>query len=136
MQLKKLTSLLIAGLILFSNLGLAFSVHFCNDEIASVSLSFKSDEPCEESKVSCCSAKGNHKKCCSETTIKVDKKTDNVIVKSFHFDLPAYVASGDEFSFDLNKNIVSTTTNKLIENYCESNAPPFYKLYCQLVFYA
>lgn len=136
MHLKKITSLFLAVFILFSSLGLAFNVHYCHDEIDSISLNFKAEEPCEESEASCCSAEENHKKCCSEKTIKVDKKTDNVLVQSLHFELPVFVVSTHTLKFDLDQAIISIKRSHLIENYCESNSPPFYKLYCQLVFYA
>ncbi len=136
MQLKKITSLFLALFILFSSLGLAFNVHYCHDEIASVSLNFKADEPCEESEASCCSSEVNHKKCCSEKTIKVDKKTDNILVKSLHFELPVFIIADNSFKFNFNQNTFSITKKQVIENYCESNSPPFYKLYCQFVFYA
>ena len=136
MQFKKITSLFLVTFILFSNLGLAFNVHYCHDEIASISLNFKADEPCDENESSCCSADDNHKKCCSEKIIKADKKADNVLVKSLHFELPAFIVADHNCKFNFDQNSVSIDKEQLIENYCESNSPPFYKLYCQFVFYA
>ncbi len=134
--MKKITAILITTVILFSNLGLAFNVHFCHDKIASVSLSFEQDEPCDENPNACCSASDNHKKCCSETTIKTDKKSDDILVKSFQLDLQQFVANAQNWDFNFSKEIISIKKNDLIENYSESNSPPLYKLYCQLVFYA
>jgi hypothetical protein len=134
--MKRFTAILLTTFILISNLGLAFNIHYCHNEIASVSLSFEQEESCNENPNSCCASSDNHKKCCSETTIKTDKKSDDILVKSFQLDLQQFVANTQHWDFNFSKEIVSIKKNNLIENYSESNSPPLYKLYCQLVLYA
>lgn len=131
--MKKLTSVILIVFILFSNLGLAFNVHFCHDKIASVSFDFSTPEGDDSN--CCCIKKDVKKKCCSETTIKTDKKSDNFLLKSFSLDFEQFVAV-EQFNFNFKEQIFSIESQKLIENYSESNSPPLYKLYCQLVFYA
>lgn len=131
--MKKLTSVILIVFILFSNLGLAFNVHFCHDKIASVSFDFLTPEGDDSN--CCCIKKDVKKKCCSETTIKTNKKSDNFLLKSFSLDFEQFVAV-EQFNFNFKEQIFSIESQKLIENYSESNSPPLYKLYCQLVFYA
>ena len=50
MQFKKVTSIFLMVLILFSNLGLAVNVHYCHDRIASISLDYQEKEACVKEK--------------------------------------------------------------------------------------
>lgn len=134
MQFRKSTSLFLAMFILFSNLGLAFNVHYCHDKVASISLDYQFKEVCVEEVTSCCAVAKSHSECCSNKIVKVEKKTDKNVVTAFqvHLDVPA-------LSKKQNIDCLSTEStigNQPVPFYCDSNAPPFYKLYCQLVFYA
>lgn len=135
MQFRKFISVLLTAFILFSNLGLALNVHYCNDKIAGISLNIQGKEACVETVKSCCAAKQDTKKCCSNKIVKLEKKADNVLTKSFQLDLQSFsLASIVKVPEDTLKN--SITTKESPSFYCDSNAPPLYKLYCQLVFYA
>lgn len=135
MQLKKRTSILLAFLILFSNLGLAFNVHYCEDKIASVSLNTIVSEPCIEDVKSCCAVQSSHEKCCSNKIIKAEKKNDIFFSKSINLDFQqTYLLH--ESSFLEKRNLFFFSKKEFSSFYCDSNAPPFYKLYCQLVLYA
>jgi len=46
MNFRKHISIVLASLVLLANLGLSFAVHYCKDEIASVSFQYQEDEPC------------------------------------------------------------------------------------------
>lgn len=118
-----------------ANIGYGFTVHFCNDTIASVSLNASFEEPCEEPAVSCCATNKNHDTCCSNKIIKVEKKHDNFLTKSLQFE--SSVATLNTLStIEFAENVVLFSSNGNPAFYCESNAPPLYKLYCQLVLYA
>jgi len=140
MKIKKHISLLIAMLILVSNVGLAFNVHYCGGEIASVSLAYKSEMPCMEtsdSESSCCAATEKKDSCCSNSKVDLKKNTtDNIIVKSFQLDLGSFTI------VDNWKPVVDSEEEEVIVKsdvasfYCDSNAPPLFKLYCQYIFYA
>ena len=135
MNFRKHISLVLASLILLANLGLSFAIHYCKDEIASVSFQYQEDEPCVEDVKSCCAKEDSHDSCCSNKLIKVEKKTDDILVKTFQLDLEPTV-----FITDWKPNLVAFESENLVSSevgfYCDSHAPPLYKLYCQLVFYA
>ena len=135
MNFRKHISIVLATLILLANLGLSFAVHYCKDEIASVSFQYQEDEPCVEDVKSCCTTADSHDSCCSNKLIKVEKKTDDILVKTLQLDLEQAV-----FVADWKPNFVAFESENFVSNevafYCDSHAPPLYKLYCQLVFYA
>ena len=135
MNFRKHISIVLASLVLLANLGLSFAVHYCKDEIASVSFQYQEDEPCVEHVKSCCAKEDSHDSCCSNKLIKVEKKTDDILVKSLQLDLEPTV-----FAADWKPNFVAFESENIVSNevayYCDSHAPPLYKLYCQLVFYA
>lgn len=135
MQFKKVTSIFLAFFFLISNLGMAINVHFCHDKIASVSLGISISEPCETNSGSCCAKANNHKKCCSENTIKAEKKSDNVLVKSLQFDFQDFVLVPTEFEY-FQQTSAKVQKNLFLDYYKVSNAPPHYKLNCQFIFYA
>ena len=135
MNFRKHISIVLAALILLVNLGLSFAVHYCKDEIASVSFQYQEDDPCVEEAKSCCAKEDSHDSCCSNKLIKVEKKTDDILVKTFQLNLEQAV-----FSANCNPNVVTfrpiAITSNEVAFYCDSHAQPLYKLYCQLVFYA
>ena len=131
--MNKITGFILSFFILISNLGLAVNIHYCHDKVASVSLDYST--PSGDDSNCCCIKKDLKKKCCSETSIKAEKKSDNFVVKSLSLDLGQFVPT-QQFDFNFQNQIISINNKKLIENYSESNSPPLYKLYCQLVFYA
>ena len=135
MNFRKHISIVLATLILLANLGLSFAVHYCKDEIASVSFQYQEDEPCVEDVKSCCATADSHDSCCSNKLIKVEKQTDDILVKTFQLDLEQAVFNADWKPNLEVLNPVATTSNE-VAFYCDSHAPPLYKLYCQLVFYA
>lgn len=95
MNFRKHISIVLAALILLANLGLSFVVHYCKDEIASVSFQYQEDEPCIEEAKSCCAKEDSHDSCCSNKLIKVERKTDDILVKTFQLDLEPTVFSAD-----------------------------------------
>jgi hypothetical protein len=135
MNFRKHISILLASLILLANLSLSFTVHYCKDEIASVSFQIEKEEPCIEKVTSCCAKEASHDSCCSNKVIKVEKKTDDILVKIVQLELQPAV-----FNTDLEPTFIAyeskIETSKQVGFYCDSNAPPLYKLHCQFVFYA
>jgi hypothetical protein len=137
MQFKKVTSIFLMVLILFSNLGLAVNVHYCHDRIASISLAYQEKGACVKDKQEkkCCAAKKQEKKCCSNSVVKAEKKSDNILVQSLHLDLPAFILPAVQIPvFFEPKEVI--TQQEWLYFYCDSNAPPLYKLYCQYLLYA
>lgn len=139
MKLKKCTSLLLALLVLFSNAGLAFNVHYCGGEIAGISSGYSIDKASADDNPmadrACCIAKAKeNKSCCDNKTIKSEKKSD-VVVKtfSFHIDAPFVANSWKPLVFVPASQTVAPQTAAY---YCDAHAPPLYQLYSQYIFYA
>jgi len=133
MNFKKQVSVFLAVLLLVSNVGLAFNVHYCGEKIASVSLnstlpSLKADEGC------CKKAAAKKASCCKDKKIVFQKKTDNGIVKYFSFQFD-YVFLAPEFHSVIFKAVPSFKNNLSLTYYCDANAPPLFKLYSQYLLY-
>ncbi|WP_284651466.1 HYC_CC_PP family protein [Flavobacterium terrisoli] len=139
MNFKKHISILTALLILVSNSGLAFTVHYCEGKIASVSSVFSQEEVCDEpvvvEKTCCAKPETTHKKCCSDKKINLKNKTEKIIIKTISLDFePAFFS---EYSSHTSAAVqTAKISNENAAFYCDSNAPPLYKLYCQYTFYA
>ena len=139
MNFKKHISLLTALLILVSNSGLAFSVHYCEGKIASISSVYSDEEVCDEpvvvEKTCCAKVETTHKDCCSDKKVDLKNKTEKIIIKTISLDFePAFFSEYNSHIFAV------AETPKFVDEkvafYCDSNAPPLYKLYCQYTFYA
>ena len=132
MNIKKCTSLFLAFLLLVSNVGMAFNVHYCAGEIASVSL--ESQQQIKEK--GCCEKIVSKKdSCCKDKVFHFEKKSDNAIVKIFFFELnaPFLIQEWQPVVFSLTANFKITP---VATYYCDANAPPLFKLYIQYIFYA
>jgi hypothetical protein len=133
MNFKKQISIFLAILLLVSNVGLAFNVHYCGDEIASVSLNFTL--PSLKSEKGCCETKSSKKdSCCKDKKIVVQKKTDNGIVKSFSFQF-GYAFVVPEYNPIVFNAVPSFKNNLSLSYYCDANAPPLFELYSQYLLY-
>ena len=141
MKSTKHIAVLLAFFLLVSNIGLAFNVHYCGENIASISFDYKTAEPCKpkENRLlkACCVKKNMHGDCCRNSKVDIKKSiSDNVIVKNFQLDL-SYFTCVELFkslnNLSLHKSIIAEKKSIF---YCHGNAPPFYKLYSQLIFYA
>lgn len=133
MIFKKQFSIVLTFILLISNLGLAFNVHYCADKIESITLYAP---PSSEVTVDeCCGIVEVDSDCCNDKVIKAEIKSDQIIVKTFSFDNHfievAYYWKPQLFNFTKiykQKDIISY--------YCEAHAPPLYLLYSQYTFYA
>jgi len=145
MKRNRHISILLALLILASNIGLALNVHYCENQISSVSLAYKLEEPCndhhdhehdKETKACCAVAADDHKDCCKNDVVKLQDKSDGkVIVKSLQLDLGTFCAVSEwkPANFAVVSHAVIKDTPSF---YCESHAPPLFKLYCRYILYA
>lgn len=134
MNVKKCTSLFLALLLLVSNVGVAFNVHYCGGAIAGVRLHsaiLSPDEPdgcCEQTKVA------STKTCCKDKVIHFEKKSDDATVKAMLFELLA------SFVLPVQQPIIFSglpNFKKAVVNdfYVAIHAPPLYQLYHQYIFY-
>jgi hypothetical protein len=132
MNLKKCTGLFLAFLLLVSNIGFAFDVHYCGGEIASVSLNTTSNAAPEKK---CCGDNEKKSSCCKDKVVHFEKKSDNATVKIFFFqlDFPAVIQEYKVIAFLAVPNFKS---NQITSYYADANAPPLFKLYSQYIFYS
>ncbi|HMI07750.1 MAG TPA: hypothetical protein VK528_09415 [Flavobacterium sp.] len=139
MKISKCTSLFLALLILVSNVGLAFNVHYCGGEISGISAAYGvenlSDVKSLPKQKSCCAAKAEEgKSCCKDKVIKVKEKSDITFkVFSFQIDAPFVIANWKPVVFI---PTVKITNEQTASYYCDAHAPPLYELFSQRLFYA
>ena len=139
MNLKKHISIFLALFILLVNSSASLVLHYCNDQFAYVSLVYQNNKLIDSaSEDSCCasdSIEEEEEGCCSNEEISTDKKIDYSILKDFQFDFFAVHFLNETPEF-FGKTFCFYSNKKNVDYYCNSNAPPFYKLYSQLIFYA
>lgn len=139
MKITKCTSLFLALLLLVSNVGLAFNVHYCGGEIAGISYSYNIAEASQKenqfSERGCCAAKAKEgKTCCDNKIIKLKEKSDGIVKTfSFHIDAPLVIQNWKPVVF---APFTKITNPQTASYYCDAHAPPLYQLYSQYVFYA
>ena len=140
MNFKRHISILLASLLLVANMGFALNVHYCHGQIASISLAYKVDDSCmamaKKQDKGCCAMKAEPaKKCCKNDLVKIQDKSDNILVKSLQLDLGAFYAAEQwqPIQYIYNEPLVQEVSTSF---YCEANAPPLFKLYCQYILYA
>jgi hypothetical protein len=133
MIFKKHLSILLTAFLLVSNLGLAINVHYCADEIASITINVA---PASGNVVDeCCGIVEEEPGCCNDKIIKAEIKSDQIIVESLSFDpaLHSVIYDWNPKVF-ISKNHFKQKNNSTY--YCDANAPPLYLLYSQYTFYA
>jgi hypothetical protein len=138
MNFKRHISIFLVLFILLVNSSASLVLHYCHDQIASISLVYQENKVTDTIEDdSCCAAddKSDEKSCCSDEEIKVDKKIEYSILKGFQFKVLAVTFENKMPSF-INEVDVLSINKKVLDYYCDSNSPPFYKLYSQLIFYA
>ena len=139
MNLKKHISIFLALFILLVNSSASLVLHFCNDQIAYVTLVYQSNKLIDSSSSdSCCasdSIETEEEGCCSNEEISTEKKIDYSVLKDFQFNFSAVHFLNETPEF-FGKTASFYSNKKNVYYYCNTNAPPFYKLYSQLIFYA
>ncbi|MEI7508859.1 MAG: hypothetical protein WCJ62_05270 [Flavobacterium sp.] len=133
MNFKKHISLFLAVLLLVSSMGLAFTIHYCDNEIAAVSINTASNA--QEIEKGCCGVVEKESKCCKNKIIKSHEKSDQITVRILALDTNYHWVCNDwkpivfsnEFHFD---------TKAFPSYFCDAHAPPLYLLYSQYTFYA
>jgi hypothetical protein len=134
---QKTISITLAFFLLLSSSGMAFNIHYCKGKIAAISSVFKIENSCEEqcviSKKKCCSAPvDHHKDCCNDNFLEAS--FDHAISSSISLDLEVLTILFVSYIISFSLEIF---TNIHISDYTfDSNAPPLYKKYSQLIFYA
>lgn len=131
MKFHKQICLFLAFFVLVSNAGFALNVHYCDDQIASVSFNTASPTVIEED---CCGVVEKISHCCKDRIVVLQKKSDQAVVKSFSFEWQELIFPEPIFSV-FSIAAIPSQKNKVAAYYCDSNAPPLFKLYSQYIFY-
>lgn len=135
MNVKKSTSIFLALLLLVSNMGMAFNVHYCGGSIAAISLHSELLSLTEPD--GCCEKTAVVEKdsCCKDKVLHFEKKSDNATVKVVLFEIGIpFVAP---FQQPILFSAIPTIQKAVVTDfYVAINAPPLYQLYHQYLFYA
>jgi hypothetical protein len=134
MNCKKGIGILLALLVLVSNIGFAFTMHYCGGKAASFSV--RTIDPLAAVNKSCCAKKVIEKdSCCKNKTVHFEKKTDHATLKAFSFEPNAfYVLADVKQEITTYKSII---LHQPTSTYCcDAHAPPLFKLYHHYIFYA
>lgn len=144
MTFKKYIAFLLAIFLLFSNVGLAVNLHYCQGKVANATLSYhfaEQQKQVDKEAHGCCDGKEEttvkkNKKdhCCSDEVIK--QASDQVVVKAFGFHLDAFVPYRYAPVTFQQTTQLFTPKNTYVAFYVDKNAPPLFKLYRQYLFYA
>ncbi len=132
MNFRKYTNVLLVFFLLVSNLGMSFNVHYCENEIASVSVNTATTS--HEMEKDCCGVVEKKSKCCHNKIIKSNEKIDQITAKSFSID-SNYNLVCNEWKPLMFPNAFNFQQKATTSYYCDANAPPFYLLYSQYTFY-
>ncbi len=133
MNFRKHISLFLALFLLVSNLGLAFNVHYCDNEIASVSINTASNS--QEIEKNCCGKIEKKSKCCKNKIIKSNEKFDQITVKISSLDVNS-ILFFSEWKLVVFRDIFNFKPREITTHNCDANTPPLYLLYSQYTFYS
>jgi hypothetical protein len=133
MNSRKYISILLAFFLLITHSGLAFNVHYCDDVIASITVFSNSNA--NEIEKDCCGIVEKDSKCCQNKIIKSEKKSDQILLKSFSFETLNVILVQNNILFEIVKvlNFKKTKPSNYTFN---ANAPPIFERNCQRIFYA
>lgn len=132
MKFQKIISLFLAFFLFVSNIGLAMNVHYCGDEIASISINSLSNGAAAEE--DCCAIIERQSPCCKDKVVHLEKKTDHATVFTVQLD-SVNVCIFEEWQPIVFSSFLSSECNSSSEYAFQSNAPPLFKLYSQYIFY-
>lgn len=132
MKFQKCISFFLAFSMLFSGLGLAMKVHFCGDEIASISVNANAGDISAED--SCCGANEKYSQCCKDKVVYIEKKTDQALLYAASDNVVAILL----FSFWNCPEWFFPNLGQVfpqIRYVFHGNGPPLFKLYSSYIFY-
>lgn len=134
-------------ILIVSNLSVAFSMHLCQGSVEKIKLNHFDNEMCKmKVKTSCCSEKeedqhcetNNDQKnddCCIDLSLNDELSTQQTVEVLKISPIVFYEFRVFQMFEFISENS-TTTFQKYLDFYVESNAPPIYILHKQLVLYA
>jgi hypothetical protein len=139
MNFRKQICITLALLLLVSNTGFVFNVHYCGDEISSISsissISFKTYLSSNEIEKNCCGEIEKKSNCCDNKVVHFQKKSETSLVHEF-FQMAYIQMSNNDWNPNVTITISNFKKNSIPTYFCDANAPPYFKLYSQYIFYA
>lgn len=134
MNCKKVIGFCLALLILVSNIGFAFTMHYCGNSVASVSVQSITNTASADK--SCCAKKAvKIDSCCKNKTVHFEKKSDNATLKAFSFE-PTVIYILPDVTKEISTSQTSFINLPTATYCCDAHAPPLFKLFHQFLFYA
>lgn len=134
MNFKKCTNLFLAFLMLVSNSGLTFNVHYCGNEIASISL--KINEQSLDLETNCCGIAEEESNCCNDKLFQIQETSDKFQENITKIEFNAIVIETQNKFVDIFEKPNFKVSKASIFYPFLDNLPPIYKRNCQLIFYA
>ena len=133
MNFRKHICILLALILLVSNIGFAFNVHYCGDQISSIS--FKTSVSSNEIEKNCCGEIEKKSNCCDNKVLHFQKKSETSL-SHFFFQMSNLQISKNDWKPNFILPITNFKINSIPTYFCDANAPPYFKLYSQFIFYA
>ena len=133
MNFRKHICITLALLLLVSNIGFAFNVHYCGDEISSISL--KTSLSSDEIEKNCCGEIEKKSNCCDNKVMHCQKKSETSLSHLF-FQSSFFQLFTNDWKPNTTITISNFKANSIPTYFCDANAPPYFKLYSQFIFYA
>jgi len=133
MNFRKHICITLALVLLVSNIGFAFNVHYCGDEMASIS--FKTSLSSNEIEKNCCGEIEKKSNCCDNKVLHFQKKSETSL-SQLCFQIADFQLSNNHWKSNSSIKISNFKSNTIPTYFCDANAPPCFKLYSQYIFYA
>ena len=146
MKMQRYIRIILSFILILSNLSVAFSMHFCDGRVEDIKLSKLENQVCKmEMKASCCADAKSKKHCADhEDESKDDCCYDQAYAEELQDQHTTEILKISPIIFQdfeliqLFQFCVITpilAQKQFLDFYVESNAPPIYITYRQLVFY-
>ncbi len=119
---------------LVSNSGLAFNVHYCGDEIASISL--KMAKKSLDLETNCCGIVEEESNCCNDKLFQIQETSDKFQENITKIEFNAIVVeTQNKFVEFFKKSNFKASKASIFYPFLD-NLPPIFKRNCQFIFYA
>lgn len=131
-----------AFFLMFSNIGLAVNIHYCKDVFANASFDFLSEAKLHsleksESDICCGQKKSTQEEpCCKDEVIKQKTDEKQITSNSVQFQVNTFLVPEVQQIVIPETFELQIPKSTFVQFYCESNAPPLYKLYRKLIYFA
>lgn len=119
---------------LISNSGLDLNVHYCGDEVASISL--KMPEKPLNVETNCCGIADEGSNCCNDKSFQIQETSDKFQENITNIEFNAIVVVSQNMFVDFFEKPNYKVSKALNFYPFLDNLPPIYKRNCQLIFYA